>query len=317
MKAIQITEYGGPEVLRYVDLEEPEPQVGYSSVRVSRAGVNYADTHQTENTYLTPTKLPAVPGAEVAGTTDDGRRVVALLPSGGYAQVAVAPDSLTFDIPDGVEDGQAVALALQGVTAWHLLTMSSHLAKGESVVVHAAAGGVGSVAVQLAKQFGAGRVIATASSAEKRALALELGADVAVSPDPDDLKDRLIEANGGRPVDVVLEMAGGAVFDQSLRAVAPFGRLVTFGQASRQPATPVDPARLMAASRTVAAFWLGHCFRRPELIAEPLRALFRLTADGVLRPVVGGTYPLSEARAAHEAILSRGTVGKLLLDPAS
>jgi len=317
MKAIQITEYGGPEVLRYVDLEEPEPQVGYSSVRVSRAGVNYADTHQTENTYLTPTKLPAVPGAEVAGTTDDGRRVVALLPSGGYAQVAVAPDSLTFDIPDGVEDGQAVALALQGVTAWHLLTMSSHLAKGESVVVHAAAGGVGSVAVQLAKQFGAGRVIATASSAEKRALALELGADVAVSPDPDDLKDRLIEANGGRPVDVVLEMAGGAVFDQSLRAVAPFGRLVTFGQASRQPATPVDPARLMAASRTVAAFWLGHCFRRPELIAEPLRELFRLTADGVLRPVVGGTYPLSEARAAHEAILSRGTVGKLLLDPAS
>ncbi len=317
MKAIQITEYGGPEVLRYVDLEEPEPQVGYSSVRVSRAGVNYADTHQTENTYLTPTKLPAVPGAEVAGTTDDGRRVVALLPSGGYAQVAVAPDSLTFDIPDGVEDGQAVALALQGVTAWHLLTMSSHLAKGESVVVHAAAGGVGSVAVQLAKQFGAGRVIATASSAEKRALALELGADVAVSPDPDDLKDRLIEANGGRPVDVVLEMAGGAVFDQSLRAVAPFGRLVTFGQASRQPATPVDPARLMAASRTVAAFWLGHCFRRPELIAEPLRELFRLTADEVLRPVVGGTYPLSEARAAHEAILSRGTVGKLLLDPAS
>jgi len=317
MKAIQITEYGGPEVLRYVDLEEPEPQVGYSSVRVSRAGVNYADTHQTENTYLTPTKLPAVPGAEVAGTTDDGRRVVALLPSGGYAQVAVAPDSLTFDIPDGVDDGQAVALALQGVTAWHLLTMSSHLAKGESVVVHAAAGGVGSIAVQLAKQFGAGRVIATASSAEKRALAIELGADVAVSPDPDDLKDRLIEANGGRRVDVVLEMVGGAVFDESLRAVAPFGRLVTFGQASRQPATPVDPARLMAASRTVAAFWLGHCFRRPELIAEPLRELFRLTADEVLRPVVGGTYPLSEARAAHEAILSRGTVGKLLLDPAS
>src|SRR6266542_1041136 len=133
IKPIQITEYGGPEVLRYVDLEEPEPQVGYRRVRVSRAGLNYADTHKTENTYLTPTKLPAVPGAEVAGTTDDGRRVVALLPSGGYAQVAVAPDSLTFDIPDGVEDGQAVALALQGVTAWHLLTMSSHLAKGESV----------------------------------------------------------------------------------------------------------------------------------------------------------------------------------------
>jgi NADPH:quinone reductase len=317
MKAIQITEYGGPEVLRYTDLPEPQPRDGYSKVHVNRAGINYADTHQTENTYLTPTKLPVVPGAEVTGTTDDGRRVVALLPSGGYAQVALAPDSLIFDIPDGVDDGQALVLCLQGVTAWHLLTMSSHLAKGESVVVHAAAGGVGSVAVQLAKQFGAGRVIATASSDEKRALAVELGADVAVSPDPEGLKDRLVEANGGRPVDVVLEMVGGAVFDQSLRAVAPFGRLVTFGQASRQPATPIDPVRLMAASRTVAAFWLGHCFRRPELIAEPLRELFRMTADGVLRPVVGRTYPLSEARAAHEAILSRGTVGKLLLDPAS
>ncbi|HEY3003408.1 MAG TPA: zinc-binding dehydrogenase [Kribbellaceae bacterium] len=317
MKAIQITEYGGPEVLRYVDLPEPEPRAGYSRIQVSRAGINYADTHQTENTYLTPTTLPVVPGAEVAGTTEDGRRVVALLPAGGYAQVALAADALTFDIPDGVSDGQALALALQGVTAWHLLTMSTHLAKGESVVVHAAAGGVGSVAVQLARAFGAGRVIATASSAEKRSLALELGADVAVPPEPDGLKERLIEANGGQPVDVVLEMVGGPVFDQSLRAVAPFGRLVTFGQASRQAATPVDPVRLMAASRTVAAFWLGHCFRRPELLAVPLRELFTLTASGALRPVVGGTYPLSEARAAHEAILARGTVGKLLLDPAS
>lgn len=208
-------------------------------------------------------------------------------------------------------------MCLQGVTAWHLLTTSSHLAKGETVVVHAAAGGVGTVAVQLARMFGAGRVIATASTEEKRALAVSLGADVAVSPAPEGLKERLIEANGGSPVDVVLEMVGGPVFDQSLRAVAPFGRLVTFGQASRQAATPVDPVRLMAASRTVAAFWLGHCFRRPSMIAEPLRELFAMTASGALKPVVGGTYPLSEARAAHEAILGRGTVGKLVLDPAS
>jgi NADPH2:quinone reductase len=315
MKAIQITEYGGPEVLRYVDLPEPEPRPGRTRIRVTRAGINYADTHQTENTYLTPTELPVVPGGEVTGTTDDGRRVVALVPNGGYAQVALAPDPLVFDIPDELSDGQALALVLQGVTAWHLLHLSTHLAKGESVVVHAAAGGVGSVAVQLAKHLGAGRVIATASSESKRSLALELGADIAIAPDADGLKDRLVEANGGRPVDVVLEMVGGRVFDESLRALAPFGRLATFGQASRQPSKPVDAARLMAASRTVAGFWLGHCFRRPEMIAEPLRELLRLSVDGVLTPVVGAEFPMSEAPRAHEAILGRGTVGKLVLDP--
>lgn len=317
MKAIQITEYGGPEVLRYVDLPEPSPRDGYTRIEVDRAGINWADTHQTENTYLTPTKLPAVPGGEVTGRTPDGRRVVALAPAGGYAQVALAPSSLVFDIPDGIDDGQALGLVLQGVTAWHLLTTSSHLAKGETVVVHAAAGGVGTVAVQLAKAFGAGRVIATASSDTKRELAVELGADVAISGEPEGLKERLIEANGGNHVDVVLEMVGGPVFDQSLRAVAPFGRLVTFGQASRQSATPVDPVRLMAASRTVAAFWLGHCFRRPSMIAEPLRELFAMTVSGALKPVVGGTYPLSDARSAHEALLGRGTVGKLILDASS
>ncbi|MFG1818561.1 zinc-binding alcohol dehydrogenase family protein [Kribbella sp. NPDC049174] len=314
MKAIQISAYGGPEVLRYVDLPEPVERPGHTLIRVTRAGVNYADTHTTENTYLTPTRLPAVPGGEVAGTTPDGRRVVALVPGGGYAELATARDDLIFDIPDGITDGQALALVLQGVTAWRLLHTSAHLAAGESVVVHAAAGGVGTVAVQLAKHYGAGRVIATASTAEKRKLAEELGADSAIEAG-DDLKDRLIEANGGRPVDVVLEMVGGTVFDQSLRALAPFGRLVTFGQASRTASKAIDPVKLMAASRGVIGFWLGHCFGRPATIAEPLQELFRLTLDGVLRPVVGGEYPLSDAAGAHRAILGRGTVGKLVLDP--
>lgn len=314
MKAIQISAYGGPEVLQYVDLPEPVERQGHTLIRVTRAGVNYADTHTTENTYITPTQLPAVPGGEVAGTTPDGRRVVALVPGGGYAELAVARDDLIFDIPDGITDGQALALVLQGVTAWHLLQTSAHLAAGESVVVHSAAGGVGTVAVQLAKHYGAGRVIATASTAEKRKLAEELGADLALEAGVD-LRDQLIEANGGRPVDVVLEMIGGTVFDQSLRALAPFGRLVTFGQASRTAAKAIDPVKLMAASRGVIGFWLGHCFRRPATIAQPLEELFRLTLDGVLRPVVGGEYPLAEAARAHQDILGRGTVGKLVLDP--
>ncbi len=314
MKAIQISEFGGPDVLQYVDLPEPAERPGHTLVRVSRAGVNYADTHAAENTYLTPTKLPTVPGGEVVGTTPDGRRVVALV-AGGYAEVALARDNLMFDVPDGVSDVAALALVLQGVTAWHLLHTSAHLARGESVVVHAAAGGVGTVAVQLAKAFGAGRVIATASSSDKRELAQELGADVAIDAGEPELKDRLIEANDGRQVDVVLEMVGGSVFDDSLRALAPFGRLVTFGMASRTPAQPIDPVKLMSSSRGVLGFWLGHCFAQPALIGEPLAELFASTLDGTLRAISGGDYPLSQAAQAHRDIRGRGTVGKLVLNP--
>ena len=316
MKAIEIEQFGGPEVLTLVERATPVAGPGAALIEVSRAGVNYADTHQAENTYLTPAQLPLTPGGEVVGRTVDGRRVVALLPSGGYAEFAAAANDLIFDVPDGIEDGAALALVLQGVTAWHLLRTSARVATGETVVVHAGAGGVGLLAVQLARLFGAGRVIATASTEAKRALVVEHGADIAVEPDPQTLRDRLLEVNDGRKVDVVLEMTGGPVFDQSLRALAPFGRLAVFGQAGRVPATPVDPVKLMATSRAVIGFWLGHCFARPaELIAAPLAELFGLVAEGKLRTLTGGEYPLSEARRAHEDLRARRTVGKLLLDP--
>ena len=182
------------------------------------------------------------------------------------------------------------------------------------MVVHAAAGGVGSLAVQLGKAFGA-RVIATASSDEKRRLALELGADAAVDVTREDLTDALIAANEGRRVDVVLEMAGGRVFKDSLRALAPFGRLVTYGMASREP-TQVAAGNLLRHSSAVVGFWLAHCFARPEeMLAEPLRELFERVAGGELRVVEGAVYPLSEARRAHEDLQARRTTGKLLLDP--
>jgi NADPH2:quinone reductase len=315
MRAIQIEEFGGPEVLRLVELPDPQPRPGHTLINVSRAGVNYADTHQIENSYLSETKVPMVPGAEVVGTTADGRRVVALV-HGGYAELALAADQLLFTVPAAVSDGEALALILQGTTAWHLLRTSANLKAGESVVVHAAAGGVGSLAVQLARSFGAGRVIATASTEDKRKLALDLGADVAIDPDPDGLRERLREANGGRGVDIVLEMTGGRVFDESLRSLAPFGRLITYGQAARISPKPVDAGALMARSSGVIGFWLGHCFSRPGMIATALSELMGLAAAGRLRPVVGGEYPLSEAAQAHRDLLARRTVGKLVLDPA-
>ena len=317
MRAIRITEHGGPEVLELVeDQPEPQPGPGSSLLEVSAAGVNFADTHQTEDTYLAPASLPYVPGAEAVGTLPDGRRVVALLAGGGYAQRAAVADALTFDVPDTVSDGQALALVLQGTTAWHLLRTSAQLRDGESVVVQAAAGGVGSLAVQLARRFGAGRVIAAASTADKRELALELGADVAIDARAGDLKASIEEANGGK-VDVVLEMTGGATLDASLAALAPFGRLVTYGMASQQPATPIDTRALLRRSRGVIGFWLAHCMTEPERhLAGTMAELLSLTADGTLRPIVGGSYGLSQAAQAHRDLRARRTVGKLVLDPA-
>jgi NADPH2:quinone reductase len=315
MRAIQITEFGGPEVLTVSDVPDPVAGAGQVLITVDRAGINYADTHQVENSYLSKTELPLIPGGEVVGRTTDGRRVVALVGSGGYAEKAVAHAPYAFDVPEGVSDGDALALVLQGTTAWHLLNTSTHLQPGESVLVHAGAGGVGSLAVQLAKLWGAGRVIATASSEHKRKQVLELGADAAIDGEPEGLKDRILEANGGKPVDIVLEMVGGPTFDESFAALVRFGRLVTFGAASRQSAAAIDPTRLMKGSKTIAGFWLADCFANPALLGDPLAELFDLTALGKLRPIVGGEYALSDVATAHEDIRARRTVGKLVLDP--
>ena len=244
MRAVQIEEFGGPEVLRVSDVPVPEPSDGEVLIKVERAGMNFADTHQRENSYLAKYELPLVLGGEVAGTTEDGQRVVALTPKGGYAEYAVAPEATTFPLPDGVDPGAALALLIQGLTAWHLYRTQGRVAEGESVVVISGAGGVGNLAVQLGKPLGAGRVIATASSEEKRQTTLELGADAAVDPDAEDLTAALIEANGGERVDVVFEMAGGRVFDQSFEALAPFGRIVAYGIAGREP-NQVETGRLM------------------------------------------------------------------------
>jgi len=314
VKAIQIEEFGGPEVLRHTDVPEPEPREGEVVVDVARAGVNFADTHTIRDDYLARQSLPLIPGGEIAGRTADGRRVAAMLVNGGYAERVAVPEAALVPIPDGVSDDQAAALLLQGLTARSLLRLSARLEPGESVVVGGAAGGTGSLAVQLAKRLGAGRVIALASSDRKRELALRLGADAAVDSRAEDLTAEILEANGGEQVDVVLEMAGGEVFDACLAALAPFGRLVTFGIASRQQNT-VRSGDLMRTSRAVIGFWLVHLFRRPDMLRAGIAELLAAVAAGELEVVLGGTYPLSEARRALEDIAARGTEGKLLLDP--
>ncbi|HEX8204986.1 MAG TPA: zinc-binding dehydrogenase [Solirubrobacteraceae bacterium] len=313
MRAVQIQEFGGPEVLRLVDVPAPEPGEGEVLIRVTRAGLNFADTHTRENAYIAKHDLPLIPGTEVAGVREDtGERVVARLPGrGGYAEYAVAPAEALVPIPEGLADEVALALLIQGTTAWHLFRTAAKLAEGESVVVHSAAGGTGSLCVQLGKAFGARRVIATAGSEDRRALALELGADAATDSAADGLGERLREANGGEPVDVVLEAAGGKVFEESLRALAPFGRLVVYGISSREQ-VEVRTGSLLKRSQAVVGFWMNHL--TPAMWEEALTDLFDRARTGSLRVVVGPVYALSDARVAQEDLVGRRTSGKVTLD---
>jgi NADPH:quinone reductase len=317
MRAIQMTEFGGPEVLKLAELPTPQPGPDETLIKVTRAGLNFADTHTRTNSYVQKATLPLVPGGEVAGVREDtGERVVALVGSGGYAEYAIAPTDRVFPIPDGLDDGTALALIIQGTTAWHMYRTSARLADGESVVVHGAAGGVGSIAVQLGHIFGAGRVIATASSEEKRGLALELGADAAIDPAAEGLTERLLEANGGRELDVVFDMSGGEVFDASYRALAPFGRIVVCGIATSEP-NEVRTGSLLRHSRAVVGFYIFHCLQRSGMFAEALADLFARAAAGELRAIVGHTYSLEQAAQAQVDLRARRTTGKLLLDPAA
>ena len=315
MKAIQITEFGGPDVMHLVDLEDPKAAEGFELIDVTAIGINYADTHQTENSYLSAQKLPLVPGIEVVGKTSKGVRVLAPVDGGGYAQKAITHSSTMIPIPDGVSDEQALCMLVQGSTAWHILKTVGHLQPGETLVVHAAAGGVGTIAIQLAKMWGA-KVIAVTSSSEKSALATKLGADAVVDATSQNLAAEMLAANGGKPVDLVLEMVGGKTLDASLEILAPFGRLITYGNASRTAAKEINPGSLMGGTKTITGFWLAHCFGNKALLNDVIEELFALVLNGKLKPVVGATFGLSQARQAHEAMLARQTMGKITLDPA-
>jgi NADPH2:quinone reductase len=263
---------------------------------------------------LFPQKLPLIPGVEVVGTTASGVRVLALVEAGGYAQEVVTHSATMVPVTEGVSDEQALCMLVQGSTAWHVLKTFGHLQPGETVVVHAAAGGVGTIAIQLAKLWGA-KVIAVASSEGKRALATSLGADAVVDSTHENLGDAIRAANGGKRVNLVLEMVGGKTFDDSLEILAPFGRLVVYGMASRVAPTIIQPASLMGGSKTITGFWLQHCFGKKELMNDVIEQLFALVVEGKLKPVIGATYPMSQAALAHKAMRSRETTGKITLDP--
>jgi len=326
MKAVRMEEFGEPEVLRAVEVERPEPGEGQALVEVRAAGVNYADTMRRRNSYLEETPLPFVLGAEVSGTVAEvggvvedvaaGDRVVALVGAGGYAEYVVAPVRALIPLPEGLDCDGAAAVPLQGLTAYHALGTMGRLSEGESVLVHAAAGGVGTLAVQMAKLMGAGNVIATASSAEKLDLARSLGADVLVNYAEEDWSGKVREATGERGVDVILEMVGGDFVEKGLSCMAEFGRMVVFGAASGERSKLV-PQGLMLKNHTVSGFYLPGVVVRPELLGPSLGEILRWLSEGRLKLTIGGRYPLEEAARAHADLEGRKTTGKLLLIPPS
>lgn len=325
MKAVRFYRYGGPEVLQVEDVPVPQARAGEVLIKVAASGVNYADTMRRWNTYLEPTPLPYTPGGEVAGTVEAlgedvgtvavGTSVLAATPAGGgYAQYATIPAGQLIPLPPQLDPVRATAVLVQGLSAHLLLKASARLQPGESVLVQAAAGGVGTLAVQLAKRLGAGRVIAAASSSAKLELARSLGADAGVNYTHDEWPQQVLDANGGRGVDVILEMAGGPVFERNFDCLAPFGRVVVFGLASGQP-TSLDPQRLLGQCQSIIGFYLGQFFAQPELIRTSLGELMEEIISDRLKLHVGHMFPLSRIAEAHRLLEGRQTTGKVVLQP--
>lgn len=311
MRAVQITRHGGPEVLEIVDVPSPAAGAGELVVDVAAVGVNYRDVYEREGAY--GGELPAIIGVEGAGAVvETGQRVAWISAPGSYAeQVKVAADR-AVPIPDGVSDELAAAALLQGITAQYLCTATHAVRPGENVLVHAAAGGVGSLLTQLAAMRG-GRVIATTSNEEKARLAREAGAAEVIRYDG--FARRVRELTDGVGVDVVYDGVGAATFDESLAALRPRGDLVLYGAASgRVPA--VDPMRLEGGgSLYLTRPGLRHYTATPEELLERARAVFDAIAAGRLHVRIGGRYSLEDARRAHEDLEARRTTGKLLLLP--
>lgn len=308
MRAVVLRGFGGPGELRPETVPEPRAGEGESLVDVSLAGLNFADLEIREGVYAPP-PLPAVLGADVVGRRRrDGRRVVALLrEGGGYAQVAAVRDAYAVEVPDGIDDMQAVGLLEQGITAYGALVTAGRLRPGDSVAVTAAAGGVGHLAVQLALALGAGPVAAIASTPRKQAFARSLGAHVAVAR-PEELGEALPEG-----VDLYLDSVGGPALRAGLAAVAPFGRLVSVGARGGVSDT-VALDDLTGRSVGVQGLWMRQILAAPEVFARASRVLFTLAARGLLTARIDRVVPLAGVGAAHAAMAARETMGKVLVD---
>ena len=302
MRAVVATRLGGPEVLSLQEVAQPSPGPGQVLVKVHRAGVNFADLASTQGRYAQAPPPPFIPGLEVSGwDAASGRPVFAIVPSGGYAEYAVADRAWSAE---GLDLSEAGGYALTGLTAFYALRHVGRLGAGETVLVTAAAGGVGSCAIQAARALGAGRVIAVAGSEEKRQRALSLGASEAI-----DYSDPIPSR-----VDVMVDMVGGEFFARAVESMAPFGRMVCIGSASGQVQQIPTVGVLRVLGVGVLPFSMGALRARdPELFARTAAEGVEMIRSGAIRPPIGRVLPLADAAEAHRLLAGRATMGKLLL----
>jgi NADPH:quinone reductase len=303
VKAVVLRETGGPEQLELAEVADPDPGEGEVVVDVRAAGINFADVLVRGGRYPQPPELPTVLGTEIAGEVD-GRRVIALPRAGGYAERVSVSEELLVPLPDGASFEEGASFLLTFLTAWIPLTRQVRVEPGSVVLVHAGAGGVGSAAIQVAKHVGA-TVVATASSGEKRRVALELGADEAYGYDGFE----------GVKADVVLDSVGGDVFARSFGVLKPLGTVIAIGFAGGWW-EPLDPGPVVGRNLGLQGFYLGRLMRhRPDVVREAIGEVLALWREGVVKPLVGATFPLADAAEAHRLIEERRSVGKVVLVP--
>jgi len=329
MKAVLLHAYGDAEALRVEEVLKPQPGADEVLIRIEAASVNYADiVRRRGDPYPLPTPLPAILGSEAAGVVDAvGQGVTTLHPGdrvfaffggdglGGYAEYALAGVDNVIKLDPRLDLDVASTLVVAGVTAFQMLKEAGRLKPGESVFIPGGAGGVGNYAIQLAKILGAGRVIAGASTPERRQQALARGADHAVDSTAADWPREVKRLTGGRGADVVLDMVGGSFFDQALAALAPFGRLVVYGTASRRPSSFVAQ-RLMPMNQAVIGYYVSHWFKaRPDEAQKAFDTVAELVTQKRLHVEVAGRLPLEGAGEAHRIMEARQATGKYVLKP--
>ncbi|MCG9876181.1 MAG: quinone oxidoreductase [Leptospiraceae bacterium] len=326
MNQIIVNEFGNPEKLILHEVPIPYAGEGQIVIKVEAAGVNFSDAMQRRNQYVFPVSLPYLPGFEVAGIVKEigngvqnisvGDRVVAMLPNGGgYAQYAVTDSYLASVLPPTVSSQESLALQVQGLTAYLMLKDGARLQAGQTVLIHAAAGGVGSLQVQIAKQMKAGKIIATASNDEKLTIVKSLGADVVINYSESEWVQKVLKTTNERGVDLIVDSVGGDILQKSLNyCLAPFGRLISFGNPTGD-STSIEAYSLINKNQILQGFGLASYFEKPDLMKEAYEYLFSQVTTGRLKVLIGQNFPLKDAYIAHRKMENRETIGKTILIP--
>ena len=327
MKSILVRERGGVDVLSFTDVPKPKIERNDILLKVSAVGVNFADIMQHQGTYPLQLPLPYTPGMETIGIVEDigsnvknvriGERIAAVsFMAGGYAEYVLIKPEQIIRVPDEISDRQALALAIQGLTAYLLLNYAAKIRPGESVLVHAAAGGVGNLLVQIAKLMNAGDVLGTAGTVQKRNRIKSWGVDYAIDYNNPNWDKDVLEITNGEGVDIILDPVGGSATAQNLSCLAVEGRFVNYGWLSGDypSLTPEQCQNLLFKNQSVSGFAVNVVMERhPNLVEAAFQQLFNWVLQGKLKPVLSADFPLEDAAKAHQAILNRKTMGKVIL----